>query len=304
MFLCIQRSKLLPVLSPSILIFPTAPPQHASPVKVSLIFFPNETEGIRADPEPGKNLLLQFGFELVDQPHLLLGVSLHREELDHSCRLVDVDPDGGGGRQPDVDVLAVVPDLVAGAWPAHPPGAFVLPETAGHLLGFTGCALGHQANHHPAVVVHLPVASEAHQPLLTKHLREERFVEPFKSRSSLLPVVYADYREVFSSTITAGMSSLWNPGLLPAGSPHISQAGWGRGRLRRMSEPLWSRPQKSTTASELFCHPGRWGANLRRSENDFGVKMGLKSKKVSSQPFTGRGDQIDNSCTLTRKTPT
>lgn len=128
---------------------------------MSLILFPNKAEGTCANPEPGKNLLLHVGFELVNLAHLLLALSLHYEELYDASGLVDVDAYGGAGRQLDIHVLAVVPDLIAGAGPADAPGGGVLPEATGPVLAFPGCALTHYPNHHPAIVVHLPVPSIA-----------------------------------------------------------------------------------------------------------------------------------------------
>lgn len=88
---------------------------HAKPAAVSLILFPNKTVRICANPKPGENLLLDVDFELVNEPHLLLAFSLHQEELDDAGGLVDVDAHAGGHGELHVHVLAVVPDLVAGA---------------------------------------------------------------------------------------------------------------------------------------------------------------------------------------------
>lgn len=49
----------------------------SKPSAVSLILFPKKAEGICANPEPGENLLLHVSFELVNQLHLLLTLSLH-----------------------------------------------------------------------------------------------------------------------------------------------------------------------------------------------------------------------------------
>ncbi len=140
---------------------------------MSLILFPNKAERICADPERGENFLLDFDFELVNQAHLLLCLSLHQEELDDAGRLVDVDAYSGGQGELDIHVLAVVPNLVAGPWPASAPGAVVLPEAARPVLAFAGGALADQPEHHPAIVVDLPVSSMAQKTLLTQHLKEE-----------------------------------------------------------------------------------------------------------------------------------
>lgn len=134
---------------------------------MSLIPFPNKAERICANPEPGENLLLDVGFELVNQPHLLLALSLHQEELDDAGGLVDVDAHGGGQGELDIHVLAIVPHLVAGSRPAGTPGAVVLPEAAGPVWGLARRLLTDQPDHHPAIEVHLPVASMAQQILLT-----------------------------------------------------------------------------------------------------------------------------------------
>lgn len=142
------------------------------PSTASLILFPNQAEWICANPEPRENLLLDAGFELVDQPHLLLALALHQEELDDAGGLVDVDAHSGGQGELDVHVLAVVPHLVAGARPAGAPGVGVLPDAAGPVLALPGRALTDQPDNHPAIVVHLPVPSMAHQTLLTQHLKQ------------------------------------------------------------------------------------------------------------------------------------
>lgn len=137
---------------------------------MSLILFPNEAERMCSDPEPGENLLLDVDLELVNQAHLLLAFPLHQEELDDAGGLVDVDAHRGGQGELDVHVLAVVPDLVAGSRPAGAPGAVVLPEAAGPVLA--GRAFADQPDHHPAIVVHLPVPPMAQQILLTQHLKK------------------------------------------------------------------------------------------------------------------------------------
>lgn len=108
----------------------------------------------------------------MNQPHLLLALSLHQEELDDAGGLVDVDAHGGGQGEIDVHVLAVVPDLVAGARPADAPGGVVLSEAALPFLALAGSALADQPDHHPAIVVHLPVPAVAQQTLLTQHLKK------------------------------------------------------------------------------------------------------------------------------------
>ncbi len=154
------------------LLSPFLPHLCAKPFTVSLILFPNKAERVCANPEPGEDLLLDAEFELVNQPHLLLALSLHQEELDDAGGLVDVDAHSGGQGELDVHVLAVVPDLVAGARPAGAPGAAVLPDAAGPVLGLPGCALTDHPDHHPAIVVHLPVPATAQQILLTQHLKK------------------------------------------------------------------------------------------------------------------------------------
>lgn len=148
-------------------VHPPSPPHVPA---TSLILFPNEAEGVCSHPEPGENLLLDVGFELVNQSHLLLVFSLHQEELDDAGGLVDIDPHGGCQGETDVHILPVVPDLVAGAGPASAPGAVVLPKTAGPLLTPAWGAFSNQPDHHPTIVVHLPVPAMAQQTLLTQHL--------------------------------------------------------------------------------------------------------------------------------------
>lgn len=150
------------------------PPSLSNPSALSLILFPNEAERTGANPEPGVDLLLDVGLELVNQPHLLLGLALHQQELDDAGGLVHVDAHPGRLRERDIHVLAVVPHLEAGARPAGAPGATVLPEAAGPLVAFSGGAFTDQPDHHPAVVVHLPVTTVTQQILLTQHLQEER----------------------------------------------------------------------------------------------------------------------------------
>lgn len=105
---------------------------------MSLILFPNKAEGIGANPESREDLLLEVFFEFVNQPHLLLTLSLHQEELYDACGLVDIDAHGGGQGQLDVHVLRIVPDLIAGARPAGTPGGFVLSDAAGSVLHLPG----------------------------------------------------------------------------------------------------------------------------------------------------------------------
>lgn len=108
----------------------------------------------------------------MNEPHLLLGLSLHQEELDDAGRLVDVEAHGGGWGEPEVHVLCVVPDLVTGARPAHTPRAVVLTEAAGPVLVLSGRALTHHPHHHPAIIVHLPVPSVAQQILFGQDLKQ------------------------------------------------------------------------------------------------------------------------------------
>lgn len=74
----------------------------------------------------------------MNQPHLLLSLSLHQEELYDACGLVDVDAHGGEQGHLDVHVLRIVPDLTAGARPAGTPGGFVLSDAAGSVLHLPG----------------------------------------------------------------------------------------------------------------------------------------------------------------------
>ncbi|KAG7238899.1 hypothetical protein INR49_030446 [Caranx melampygus] len=149
---------------------------HSLPPHPSHYYYytPQQVEvGVRTDPDRGQHLLLDVGLELVDQPHLLLGpLALHQQELDDARRLVHVDAHGGGLGQLGVHVLAVVPHLVAGAGPAGAPGGAVLPEAARPVLGLPGRALTDHPDHHPAVVVHLPVSPVSQQALLTQHLEQ------------------------------------------------------------------------------------------------------------------------------------
>lgn len=147
-------------------------PPRAKPSAVSLILFPNKAERICANPEPGENLLLDADFELVNQPHLLLALSLHQEELDDAGGLVNVDANGGAMGELDVRVLAVGPDLVAGTRPAGAPGAGVLSDAAWSILALPGCTLTDHPYDYPAIVVHLPVPSIAQKTLFTQHLKK------------------------------------------------------------------------------------------------------------------------------------
>lgn len=144
------------------------------PSAVSLILFPKKAEGITANPESGEDLLLHVGFKPVNQLHLLLAFSLHREELDDAGGLVDVDAHGGGQGELDVHILAVMPDLVTGARPASAPGPVVLSKATWSVLAFARCTLANHPDHHPAHKVHFPVPSLTQQTLLTQHLEHKQ----------------------------------------------------------------------------------------------------------------------------------
>lgn len=157
---------------------------------MSLIFSPEAAKGICANPEAGENLLLEVGFELMNQAHLLLALSLDRQKLDDAGGMVNVDAHGRPEGELHVHVLAVVPDLVAGPRPASSPGLFVLPDAAG--LAFPGGALADQPDHDPAVVIHLPVSPISLQPLLTQDLKREREREQIEWWSQRSPCALED----------------------------------------------------------------------------------------------------------------
>lgn len=72
--------------------------------------------------------------------------------------------------------------------------------------------------------------------------------------------------EVIIQFLVLGQSNMTKWTGLPVESGRISQACWDTGRLRLMDGPPWTRPLKSTTASEQFYHPEREEPSLREQE--------------------------------------
>lgn len=71
---------------------------------------------------------------------------------------------------------------------------------------------------------------------------------------------------------------------LPVESGHISRACWDMGRLHLMYGPPWTRPLKSTTASEQFYHPERGEPSLREPRgNKNKQEVGDKVKRMGIQ---------------------
>lgn len=96
-------------------------------------------------------------------------------KVDETGRVVEVHPDGGAlGNVPDVCVVAVEPQLVAGAAPPETPGLVVFSQPALSVAPPPPGPLAGDSGDHPSRTLDLPVSSDARDCLFAKDLGDGR----------------------------------------------------------------------------------------------------------------------------------
>lgn len=131
-----------------------------------------------SQPETWDHFPWEGTLNLVEKFHLFSSCSFlsllllfHSVEVEKTSRLIKVNTQcGAKGDLQDLKGLAFVPGVVARAAPAETPGLLVLSEAAWPVAVPPGRAFVRHAEHDPAGKLHLPVASEAQNPLFAQNL--------------------------------------------------------------------------------------------------------------------------------------